>query len=271
MVVVLTLGCGNEPEGAPDVAGASGARSSNDAALAAHDGSSVSMDAASLSDASPSAMDAVAPALDVEEASVLDAPAVVTDAGNPAAALDGFRWEIPCKGSTFVVDPPYCDWDPKFFSQDYQVPVDFRGAPGVTYDVTLRVRGVIEARTYLGDDGQVVPQVTQAPYFLVGGKPDPKHNDFNDYYISVASPKQIYYLNAFHETGADIIYKVDYEATIRVDAGSRIILGGHDDASQSEVDNYAKLVVPDIPPAPAPFNGQFIQLDVVSTSIVRPQ
>jgi hypothetical protein len=35
------------------------------------------------------------------------------------------------------------------------------------------------------------------------------------------------------------------------------------------ITNFEKLVVPDVAPAPKPFNGQFIQLDVMDVAEVK--
>ena len=35
------------------------------------------------------------------------------------------------------------------------------------------------------------------------------------------------------------------------------------------ITNFLKLVVPEVPPAPQPFNGQFIQLNVIDVVEVK--
>jgi hypothetical protein len=44
-----------------------------------------------------------------------------------------------------------------------------------------------------------------------------------------------------------------------------VTLGAYDDNDIS-IANHQKIVVPEIPPAPAPFDGQFFQIDVLAVT-----
>jgi hypothetical protein len=77
----------------------------------------------------------------------------------------------------------------------------------------------------------------------------------------VASPKAHYFLNRQDAVGHRI-FAVDYTQTLEIDGGSEIVFFG-DGQNGRLITNYKKLVVPEVPPAPQPYNGQFIQVNVV--------
>ena len=63
------------------------------------------------------------------------------------------------------------------------------------------------------------------------------------------------------------VWSIDYQKTIRVPGGATVTLSAdaQDGNLVSSTDDKGKpLVIPAVPPAPAPFDGQFIQMDVVS-------
>jgi hypothetical protein len=57
-------------------------------------------------------------------------------------------------------------------------------------------------------------------------------------------------------------------ATVEIEGGATLTLHG-DGQNGHMITNFSKLVVPDVAPAPKPFNGQFIQLDVVEVTEVK--
>jgi hypothetical protein len=176
----------------------------------------------------------------------------------PAAAIDGFRFEFPCKdpmpenpkvgadclSGLVTGDPSKTD--------NFTAQKTFGGEKGKRYKVTLRFRGVVEPMMYKG--GQQVGE-----YFYIGGE---KNNaTYNVYQISVSSPGSHYFLNRQDKTGHQI-FTIDYTATIEIDGGATVTFHG-DGQNGRLISNFKKLVVPDVAPAPQPFNGQFIQVDVV--------
>jgi hypothetical protein len=168
-----------------------------------------------------------------------------------AAALRGLRWEMPCKPGH---QGPFC-------SAAVQKPVvtaTLAGDPARQYDVTLRFRGVVEWEVYA--DGRA-----EEPWY-VGGHPDNSIN--NIYQLGISEPAQVFYLNA---PGANDslgrVWSIDYQKTIRVQGGATVTLSAdaQDGNLVSNTDDKGKpLVIPAVPPAPAAFDGQFIQMDVVS-------
>jgi hypothetical protein len=180
------------------------------------------------------------------------------DSKSPAASMDGFRFEFPCKDP--MPDNPkegadgpsgLVTGDPKT-TDNFTAKKKFGGEPGKRYKVTLRFRGVVEPMMY--KDGQSVGE-----YFYVGGV---KNNaTYNIYQISVSSPNSHYFLNRQDSVGHRI-FTLDYTQTIEIDGGAEVVFFG-DGQNGRMITNYKKLVVPEIAPAPAPFNGQFIQVDVL--------
>ena len=102
---------------------------------------------------------------------------------------------------------------------------------------------------------------------LYGGTPAAGPN--NVYQLHVANPAQNYFLNAGTD-GHAYCDALDYQSTVLIYAGSSVTLTAQTiDGLQIVNVNQAQthpLVVPNIPPAPAPFNGQFVQMDVISVA-----
>jgi len=188
----------------------------------------------------------------------LSSPLLAIDPASPAASLDGYRFEFPCKEPMPENPKEGADGlsglvkgDPKT-TDNFTVIKQFGGQPGKRYKVTLRFRGVVEPMMY--KDGQQVGE-----YFYIGGE---KNNaTYNVYQISVSSPKSHYFLNRQDKVGHRI-FTIDYTQTIEIDGGAEVVFFG-DGQNGRMITNYKKLVVPEIPPAPAPYNGQFIQIDVL--------
>lgn len=174
------------------------------------------------------------------------------------AAINGFRFEFPCKdpmpeNPKEGADGPsgLVTGDP-MTTDNFTVKKSFGGEPGRRYQVTLRFRGVVEPMMY--KNGKQVGE-----YFYIGGE---KNNaTYNVYQISVSSPQSHYFLNRQDKVGHQI-FTIDYTQTIEIDGGATITFHG-DGQNGRLITNFKKLVVPGIPPAPQPYNGQFIQVDVV--------
>jgi hypothetical protein len=173
------------------------------------------------------------------------------DLADVAASLQGLRWEMPCKAGH---QGPFC-------SAAVQKPIvtaTLAGDPARQYVVTLRFRGVVEWEPYAGGRAE--------GSWYVGGRPDNGIN--NVYQLGISAPAQVFYLNAPSGDGnLGRVWSIDYQKTIRVQGGAKVTLTA--DAQDGNLvsnldDKGTPLVIPAVPPAPAPFDGQFIQLDVVS-------
>jgi len=169
------------------------------------------------------------------------------------ASLHGLRWELPCQ--PHEADSLDCLNDPDTYSTSTKL----SGTEGTTYDVTLRFRGVVEEQTYV--DG-----ITVDGHWQVGGSP--QHTGWNIYSLTVSSPAMVYYLNA-GAAGQFVCYGIDYQQTIQVDAGATVDLfadtvGGSEIANRDADGN--PIYVEDVPPWPEWYDGQFVQMDVVSVA-----
>jgi len=176
----------------------------------------------------------------------------------PGAAISGFRFEFPCKdpmpeNPKEGADGPsgLVTGDPKT-TDNFTVRKAFGGERGKRYQVTLRFRGVVEPMMYKG--GKEIGE-----YFYIGGEKN--NGTYNVYEISVSSPEAHYFLNRQDKVGHQI-FTIDYTQTIEIDGGATVTFHG-DGQNGRLITNFKKLVVPGIAPDPKPFNGQFIQVDVV--------
>lgn len=169
-----------------------------------------------------------------------------------AASIDGFRWEMPC-------DEDPGDSDECTSSARIDETRTIGGSSDTIYQVTIRLRGVVEPMKYR--DG-----TSDGMHFRVGGSPD--NATYNIYSITVSDPPEVYYLNDNPEVGHDT-FVIDHTKTIPIRGGETVSFLG-DGQNGIEIANFKHLVVDDIPPAPEPFVGQFIQLDVQSVERMQP-
>ena len=185
-------------------------------------------------------------------------------AKDPGTSLDGYRFEFPCKGA--MPENPkkgagcqsaLVKGDP-FKTDNFKKVINFGGDAGKTYKATLRFRGVVEPMMY--KNGKM-----DGDYFYIGGEPN--NGTYNIYKIDIASPKSHYFLNRQNKVGHRI-FTIDYTKTIEVEGGSSITLSGNGQNGKL-ISNFAKHIVPEIAPAPKPYHGQFIQIDVVKVSEVN--
>lgn len=173
-----------------------------------------------------------------------------------AGALAGLRWELPCTSGD--LGNHVCNTIAPTTTS-----TTLAGASSELYDVVLRFRGVVEQKTYVGG-------MNDGAYFQIGGADD--GGGFNVYRLSISDPAENYFLNR----GASNIYNcfaIDYTATIRVRGGATVTLAADsfDGREIQNVDvNGVPIVVPDVPPAPAAIDGQFVQMDVLSVTAVIP-
>jgi hypothetical protein len=176
----------------------------------------------------------------------------VTSSGGASGAyggLDGLRIELPC--IPVFYEPQACETTAEVASQKRTIA--FGGNPGTTYEVTLRVRGLVELMPYAGSVG--------AGPFAEGGTPDP-NSHYLRLQLQIASPKKDYVLNKGASNG-DNVHKLDYMAKVQVQGGSTLTFIALD-PNMDQAKNYMNIVVEGIPPAPQPFDGEFVQINVVS-------
>jgi hypothetical protein len=175
-----------------------------------------------------------------------------------AGSLAGARWSLPCTAAPDMSN--VCTTG----AAQVQTAV-LNGTPGKAYDVTLRFRGFVEQKTYTGgSDAGVAAVGTNASLFLTGGTDN--GDGFNVYRLAIDQPAQTFHLNA----GTSSIYycfALDFTATVRMNGGATVTLTADpkDGAILGNKDaDGGSIVVTGVPPAPAAFDGQFVQMDVVS-------
>ncbi len=176
-----------------------------------------------------------------------DAPPDACTTCQVAGSLTGLLWQLPCGADISV---PVCATTP-----ETTVSATVAGTPGVTYDVTVHLRGVVEQKTYTGG--------CQDQSWLSGGADN--GDTYNVYELSISSPPQHYFLN----TGASGIthsFVIDYEKSFRADAGATVTLyaASKDNQEIKNIDANGQPLTVAGTTVQQPYNGQFIEMDVVS-------
>jgi len=195
-----------------------------------------------------------------------------------AAALDGQKYMLPC-GANFdirtcnnVPAGGQCPNNPEYIldgAVNRNDTVQFGGAAGVIYNVTIRVQGIVESRSYTGGS-------QQAGGWYAGGAP-PTNVAFNVYLLRVSSPAQDYFLNSLPNPGAHSTFVVDYQATFPIEGGAQVqfVLSDSNclafkNCEYPDGPNCTQQSIPTLvaeyPEIPQPYNGQFIVIDVVSVT-----
>jgi hypothetical protein len=175
-----------------------------------------------------------------------------------ASSFDKFRLECPCiDADHFGLDKiDNCNTAPSVERQSYSKKL--AGDANVVYDVKLHVRGDTEPNTYV--KGKLDPNGR----FYVGGETSAP--GYASYMLTVADPPQVYFFN-YNPTTSHMHFLIDYEVTIPMRGGTTLtfeVNGGKSVSDGHDASNREQLVVPGIEPAPAPYNGQLVQFDVVA-------
>ncbi len=186
-----------------------------------------------------------------------------------AAVLPSFRWELPCgptvqDGRVCENYPPGTHACPQGGYTWIDKTVTFGGTPGTVHDVQIRFRGVVEPSGYTGG-------TSSGDGFYVGGKMV-TNSDHNVFALSVSSPEQIYYPN--EGTGGHYAFSIDYVKTIKIEGGATLRMTAFDSDCisgkncQKDVTASCQAVIGPVAVAPYPavYNGNFVQMDVVSVS-----
>jgi hypothetical protein len=146
---------------------------------------------------------------------------------------------------------------PSVDRQTYQRKIG--GDTSTTYDVKLRVRGLTEPNIYTG--GMLNP-----PRFYVGGRTT--QAGYTAYSLTVGEPSQVYFFNHDSSVG-HFVFQLDYEVVIPMKGGTTVTFDINGQGSMPDghgVSNRDRVVIAGVPPAPDPFNGQFVQFDVVDVT-----
>jgi len=205
-----------------------------------------------------------------------------------ASALSGFQLLDPCQSTYKAVATPgdVCPQDAAVKNQTTSL--RFGGAPDVTYNVTLRVRGIMEGYWYTGGmlDGANfyrggVPTIggfssacknktSELPFALPAEitPTDNCWNGFNMYALTVSAPKEHYYLNYTANKNGDrpphAVYVSDYSVTIAIQGQAKLdfFIIGSDEHQCYNFNN----VVNGASTKPSPYIGQFVQFGVLDVT-----
>jgi hypothetical protein len=204
------------------------------------------------------------------------------------AALHGYQLLDPCDLTNYKVEASAGAVCPQLNSvKNQHVSRQVAGDPNVTYNVTLRVRGIMEGYWY---DGGTLDPVSKT--FYTGGVPtvggfssacknkaselpfqlpsevaptDGCFNGFNMFAMTVSAPKQHFYLNYTAEKDGDrpphAVYEQDYTVTVALKGQATLdfyIVG----SDEHQCYNHNK-VIDGVTLTSSPYIGEFVQFDVV--------
>jgi hypothetical protein len=149
--------------------------------------------------------------------------------------------------------------------QRHEKAFTFGGTAGVVYDVTLRIRGLFEPTTMAGAEA---PDAAH-PFFVIGG--EGKTLDYSQWQIAVSEPARVYTLNHYPSV-SHTIYKEDFEATIPVGAGAKVVVSVTDGNTRQIDNGFAgtpdrRQILEGVVDTPKP--GQMLRLDVVRVTARR--
>ena len=207
------------------------------------------------------------------------------------APLNGYQLLDPCDLTNYQVQSDPGAVCPQLDSvKNQHVSKKIAGDANVTYDVTLRVRGVVERYWYEGGTLDPVSKV-----FYTGGVPtvggfasacknkaselpfqlpaevsptDGCFNGFNVFAMTVSEPKQHFYLNYTADKNGDrpphAVYSQDYTVTLKMKGQATLdffIIG----SDEHQCYNHDK-VIDGVTLTSSPYIGNFLQLDVVKVT-----
>ena len=185
-------------------------------------------------------------------------------AGGSAGTAAGIADELD---ELFVHDActgPYAPQpDTCLHEQRVEREITIGGQAASTYEVTLRVRGLFEPTTINGGSAPLQDH----RYFKVGGTVAAA--DYSQWHIEVSSPAQTYWLNHYPST-AHLIYQEDFEATITVAGGAKVVVGATDgndrqidNAEEGLADRRRRIegVTDEV------LDGQMLRLDVIDVAV----
>jgi hypothetical protein len=186
-----------------------------------------------------------------------------------AQALDGLRVDDPCAGTPAISTGATCDHavltGPGFLAEQE---VSIEGTTGTTYDVTLRIRGIVEPANVVGGTRETSETFSYMgldwrtePVTLGGSVPE-EDTDYAQWRLTVGEPSAVYFLNDYQRVG-HYIFELDYEVTIPMQAGSTVTLEGID-ANERLIVNYEGYAPEGI--AGSSNHGQFVELELVSVT-----
>ena len=197
-------------------------------------------------------------------------PDAAPDAPAAVAALVGKMEKTLFKMTIANYDPnprSGCNRDDPTF-RDQKNEDTLKGDPNTTYDVTFRVRGLVEPKGYTGG----MPDPAN-PWVNIGGMPSSNgaenlSNQYMKLRLEVSDPQQVYYLNRYHGDHTDHeVYVLDYKLTVKV-KGNATMAAILLNENRCAIANHRSKVVEGIPAEVImqPFKDQFAYIEVESVA-----
>lgn len=186
-----------------------------------------------------------------------------------AEGLQDLRVDDPCAGTPEVTVGATCDHSMLTgLGFHGETEATLGGVEGTTYDVTFRIRGVVEPTNIVGgtrpdtETFQYMDLDWRTTPFTIGGAVPGEDADYAQWRIQVSNPEQEYFLNDYQRVG-HYIFELDYEVTIPVAANATVTLDATDD-NERQILNYEGYAIDGIPGS---MNfGQFVQINVLAVS-----
>lgn len=162
--------------------------------------------------------------------------------------FSGLSWTLPC---TDRFGSGVCGCAPQQLSTHV-----VGGSPATTYNVSVRVRGIVETKIYTGG------VATSSPFAVKNATGDGNYL-VNNYTLEISSPAATYFLN--HMAFDNQVHALDYHLDIAINGGATMTLRAVTVDNQ-EHNNVAGLSVTDDDLAhpiivAQPYVGQFLQID----------
>jgi hypothetical protein len=245
------------------------------------------------------AMDSGGAADDGDAAGAVDSGSVGGEAGpGEAVALQGLTLQVKCGAaanqmrSCNYVPPGDANCGSNQVRTYAMASKKMGGLPGTTYDVTLRIRGIVEANVYTGGTSSMNG-------FYIGGTVGGNEggSQYSQYSLQVSSPATTYHLNQLDPGAQQDKYKnpanggvvhhfgfiIDYHATIKVEGGATVSLKGQDndclmgrnckppsnDFGHCDLQKIDGLTEDQVPQGATGFDGNFIWIDVEKATISK--
>lgn len=149
-----------------------------------------------------------------------------------------------------------------------EVRAQMQGEPGKTYTVTLKIRGVVEPKTYKNG----TPKGASGQFYAGGERAgDPIYNSYG---LDIDVPSQRYFLNNWPE--GDYVLALNYDVNVQIATGAWITLYGYTLRCAASYDCEDLKNVVDCPykkldgVTHLADHGQFVQIDLVKTQLPTP-
>jgi hypothetical protein len=189
--------------------------------------------------------------------------------------LKAWRFENPCVAYNAGCQPTDICWEDSVNSSKafkHSAVIAIGGVAGHEYDVTLRVRGVIEPRDYPSNctflqGGNSQNGATISIIEGCDGYGNSGSVTFNVWEFKIAEPAHVYYFNAVKTHPGHRVDTIDQTFTVRVAGGTKINFG-YDDLNGGQIRNCTNAVQ-GVTPYPAIYDGQFFQLDVTDAKLAE--